>query len=73
MLNPSSPLEPSVPFVPSLPSLPSAPLGNPKLNLNISPSKTTLALASVVEETLATSASKLGISPPSEIVFHSVS
>jgi hypothetical protein len=39
----------------------------------MSPSKTTLALASVVEETLATSASKLGISPPSEIVFHSVS
>nr|DAM45675.1 MAG TPA: hypothetical protein [Bacteriophage sp.] len=48
ILNPSSPLEPSVPFVPSLPScpsFPSAPLGNPKLNLNTSPSKTTLALA----------------------------
>ena len=79
ILNPSWPSEPSVPFCPFVPSLPfwpsfpSAPLGNPKLNLNISPSKTTLALAWVVEETLATSASKLGISPPPEIVFHSVS
>lgn len=46
--NPSSPLEPSAPSspsFPSFPSFPSAPLGNPKLNLNTSPSKTTLALA----------------------------